>query len=260
VTTCPKCGDSFHNDAYMRQHHTKIHGERLPNSECSECGKEFFVKGGRKYCEEHRDFSGAKNPNYASKKEKTNCEICHSTFEYYPSNKPGKYCSKCVESGEHYKKLDGPEAEKVTVTCIWCGKEEVVEKHETQAEGWVCERNCLDEYNSNRMSGENNPRYKDGKSKGKKYASSWRKVREEIESRDEGECQICAKDSNRLHGHHIIPVDRFENEENSHYKENAVLLCPSCHRNVEYGNIELPEKVIEEKGLEEPPEYNFQKS
>jgi len=56
---------------------------------------------------------------------------------------------------------------------------------------------------------------------------------------------------------HIIPVIQFENEQKAYYKKNAVTLCTKCHRNVEYGNIQIPNNVISAYNLEEHDNENF---
>jgi len=105
MVQCPHedCSDSnkeFQSDVTMRQHHTKVHDEQLPNCECDECEKEFFKKNGRrKYCDgckydEH--YEGENNPNYSGAKEETECNECEGEFSYYPSEKEGNFCSDCV--------------------------------------------------------------------------------------------------------------------------------------------------------------------
>lgn len=42
--------------------------------------------------------------------------------------------------------------------------------------------------------------------------------------RDNNSCVIC-KCNDDIQVHHIIPVKKFENEEEAHYKKNAVTLC-----------------------------------
>ena len=83
---CRNSDREFHSDGTMRQHHTKIHGERLPNCKCSECGEKFFKKdNGTKYCTEcskKRNHKGSNNPNYKGKadyvddiKQKATCSV-----------------------------------------------------------------------------------------------------------------------------------------------------------------------------------------
>ena len=78
MVRCPhkECSESdkeFESDFTMRQHHTKVHDEQLPNCECSECGKDFFEKGAKKkYCNDcghNAHYVGENNPNYKGKVE-----------------------------------------------------------------------------------------------------------------------------------------------------------------------------------------------
>lgn len=104
---CKESDKEFQSDVTMRQHHTKVHGERLPNSICKDCEKDFFREQGGKYCDEcwSDDMTGENNPNYAGGKKETSCIECGKSFKYYPSCKKGKFCSECVEDGDV---LEGP--------------------------------------------------------------------------------------------------------------------------------------------------------
>lgn len=117
----------------MRVHHAKTHGERLPNRECANCRERFYSEGERKYCSdscrtEAVSFEGKANPNYQGGKEHSSCEICGDEFDYYPSEKPGKYCSSCVQredwrhqmdiSGERNPRWSGGKTE---LSCVICG-------------------------------------------------------------------------------------------------------------------------------------------
>jgi len=117
MVECPheNCRDSnkdFQSDATMRQHHTKVHEERLPNSECKSCGNEFFRKSGGMYCDDCKEkrYLGSNNPNYKDAKEKADCDECGKGFEYYPSEKDGLYCEECAEDNvwESSGKKDAP--------------------------------------------------------------------------------------------------------------------------------------------------------
>lgn len=64
--SCPTCGrDDFSSEGGMKTHHYYKHNESIA-------------------------------------KEDSECVSCKSSFEYYPSNKDGNYCSDCVENGVHY--------------------------------------------------------------------------------------------------------------------------------------------------------------
>jgi hypothetical protein len=106
------CSDSskdFQSDATMRQHHTKVHDEKLPNCECDECEKEFFKKNGRrKYCDDCKydsHYKGENNPNYKGK------------IDYVKDIKKHRICSEngckesrpealCFHHNPEYKKRD----------------------------------------------------------------------------------------------------------------------------------------------------------
>ena len=281
MVTCPheECSDSdreFESDATMRQHHTKVHDEQLPNNSCDECGDEFFDKGSaNKYCDDCRHeahYVGETAPNYSGAKEKTKCKECGEDFSYYPSDKKGVFCSQCVENGASVATSGrfgrengadpatangGKKSRLVELTCSVC--EDTFEREEWRirsrdaADNPVCGPECSAELTSERMKGENNPRWNGGVNWDRKYGKKWEEVREIVYERDNGCCQICETSDNELsviHGHHIIPVDEFEEDEDAHYKENAVLVCPSCHPKVEQGKIKIPEAVVKEKNLE----------
>lgn len=50
---CPTCGKKLPTESGVRQHHTKVHGEKLPNLTCKNCGEDFYhPKSDREYCSE----------------------------------------------------------------------------------------------------------------------------------------------------------------------------------------------------------------
>jgi hypothetical protein len=102
----------------MRQHHTKVHGEQLPNSQCKNCGEEFFRKSGGKYCDDCKDdrYRGANNPNYKGAKEEAVCTKCGDEFRYYPSAKSGNICSECWEKNTSESTRGNTET-----MCTYCG-------------------------------------------------------------------------------------------------------------------------------------------
>lgn len=105
METCPTCGSTFDSERGVRVHHAQAHGDTLPNRECAACGAEYYSEYEQKYCsdacrEEAVSFAGEENPNWEGGTETTSCEFCESTFEYYPSEKPGRFCPECVETNE----------------------------------------------------------------------------------------------------------------------------------------------------------------
>lgn len=89
--------------------------------------------------------------------------------------------------------------------------------------------------------GEQNHRWKGGTDWS--YGAGWRAVRDAARERDEV-CQICGAvgDDARLEVHHIVPVRLFADADeyektDAHFPENVVLLCASCHRQTERGEL-----------------------
>jgi len=98
---CPTCDKELSCERGVRQHHTKVHGEPLPNRTCKGCGVEFYdEKAQLNYCEDCDSRAGEHNGNYRDATETTTCKTCDEQFEYYPSNKDGVYCSDCVSESD----------------------------------------------------------------------------------------------------------------------------------------------------------------
>lgn len=135
MAQCPTCSRRFGSMRALRVHHTRTHDVRLPNEKCKFCGNHFHTNNKRRYCSDecrNRRYNqeGSNNPNYGKKElETTECEICGSTFEFYPSAKKGLYCPTCVENEEWRDVPDPAEGKdnprwkggKVEVECDACG-------------------------------------------------------------------------------------------------------------------------------------------
>lgn len=129
----------------MRQHHTKVHDDPLPNRECNGCGSEFYDPKARKsYCDDCNPNAGQHNGNWKDAKETAECERCGEEFDYYPSDKDGVYCSECVEEADEF--LGTPYAEtvnpeRITRACDYCGEEiTVLACNRRYGDGRFCSR------------------------------------------------------------------------------------------------------------------------
>nr|WP_275738267.1 HNH endonuclease [Halorhabdus sp. SVX81] len=254
---CPTCERVFETRRGLGVHHSRRHGEQLPNRECAECGEQFYCEYEKTYCSEDCrskaiSFAGEHNPNYSGGKETTTCDSCGTEFEYYPSEKEGVLCSTCVESvsWRELPDIDGPanprwNGGKVTVSCDVCGT--TVERYPSEMDGEVtlCSPACHHEWLSDAFSGDGHPNWRGGDTGN--YGQGWNAVRREALERDEFECIHCGIDSDSLGRnpdvHHIIPVRAFVNSDgyektDAHTIDNVVSLCPSCHRRAEFGHIE----------------------
>jgi 5-methylcytosine-specific restriction endonuclease McrA len=234
---CPTCGKILATEQGMRQHHTEVHGESLPNRTCDDCGIEFYdPKSQRTYCEDCYSEAGEKNGNYAGATEMADCARCGASFEYYPSNKDGVYCSECVADADGF--LGTPyaetvDAERIERNCDYCDEPMLVlECNRRLGHG----RFCSNEYQNSWMS----EQWGNGETV---YNGRWREVRRTVLERDNHQCQKCGVTPLELGQnpdvHHIKPVGKFDDPQKSHTVDNLVALCKSCHAQVEHGNMEL---------------------
>lgn len=243
---CPTCGKQLDTERGMRQHHTKVHGDPLPNRTCKGCGTEFYdPKARRKYCEECNPNAGSNNGNWRDAKETAQCRICGGEFEYYPSDKKGVYCPECVGSADGLLPENFSETiERISVTCPSCGSEIDVlpSVMETRRRGVFCDRACYGQWLSDNIVGERHHQWEGGDIS---YGKRWWRIRRQALDRDEHTCQNCGKEASDLGQepdvHHIKPVRAFNVAQDAHDLGNVITLCRSCHRNVEVGNVEVPE-------------------
>jgi hypothetical protein len=254
---CPTCNREFDTERGLRVHHSQGHDEPLPNRTCSHCCTEFYSETKRKYCsDECHDaavsFAGANNPNYSGGRETTECTICGTAFDYYPSEKEGLYCGDCVEqanwryrpdiSGENNPRWSEGKQE---LACDWCDGKVVRQQNNINSEHVFCSDDCQYEWLSEEFTGEGHPNWKGGVEAN--YGKGWNRVRRQALERDGYECVLCGATKEELGRnpdvHHIVPVRAFvetpvTTEADAHYLENVVSLCPTCHRKAEFDYVD----------------------
>lgn len=242
---CPTCGTALATERGMRQHHTKIHTEPLPNRTCSGCGDDFYdPKSRREYCDDCNPNAGEHNGNWKAAKEHGNCERCGVAFEYYPSDEEGIYCPECVEEADDF--LGDPYSEVVDVErirreCDHCNQTlPVLAPERKHGAGRFCSLECLSRWMSVNRQGENHHQWIEGE---RKYAGNWWQARRNPLRRDGYKCQHCGKTSAEIGRnpdvHHIIPLREWEDPQEAHQLDNLVSLCRVCHRNAEANNIDI---------------------
>lgn len=254
--SCPVCEDEFDSRRGLGVHHSAAHGTRLPNRECSNCGREFHCEHEKKYCSEECrsdsvSFEGENHPNWKGGKETTEYEICGDEFEYYPSEKEGLYCAECVktESWRYRPSLEGPDhprwkGGKRELECEVCGNS--IERYPSNITGevTVCSEECRSSWLSETFTGEGHPNWKGGGNE--PYGKGWHRVRKRALERDDYSCVICSKARDEIGRnpdvHHIIPVRAFiesddHQKEEAHSIENVVSLCIDCHRKADFGKL-----------------------
>lgn len=260
MESCPSCERTFSTERGMRVHHARTHGERLPNRECGNCGTEFYREHEQKYCSESCrsesvSYTGEQNPRWSGGKETTECEICQTAFEYYPSEKPGRFCPECVCRNEWQEppSLDGPanprySGGKTELVCEVC--DATFERYPSNVTGDVslCSDDCRAEWLSEAFTGPGHPNWRGGPTG--PYGPGWNEVRERALERDGYACVLCGTDADcpdrNPDVHHVVPVRAFVEspvliEADAHTLDNLVSLCPSCHRRAEFGSVSRAE-------------------
>ncbi|MCU4802037.1 HNH endonuclease [Halobacteria archaeon HArc-gm2] len=253
--SCPTCGRDFDSHRGLSVHHSRVHDDQLPNRACDHCEESFYCDYERKYCsddchDEAVSFEGRSNPNYGGGKERTTCELCDQSFEYYPSEKDGVYCPNCVEnaswrdppviSGTDHHSWNGG---KLTLSCDVC--EATVERYPSAVNGeaTLCDRECFEAWLSEEFTGDGHPNWLGGGTGS--YGKGWNQVRKRALERDGHACVMCETGADELGRnpdvHHLIPVRVFVESplltiEDAHTLDNVVSLCPACHRRAEFGH------------------------
>jgi hypothetical protein len=221
----------------MRQHHTKVHGDPLPNRECKGCGTEFYDEKARLvFCEDCNPEAGEHNGNWKDVKETTSCVSCGTEFDFYPSDRKGLYCSDCVEKhGTFEATWFWRRTERVEGVCDYCGEEgDVLEASVDEKPRRFCSNDCLSAWVSENGGDGDYDHWYGGQGG---YYGKWYSVRKQALERDDYQCQRCGKTESEMGRtpdvHHIIPVRTFDDEQDAHRLLNLVCLCRSCHNIVE---------------------------
>lgn len=235
---CPTCGKSLSTKQGMRQHHTKVHGEALDNRICKGCEGEFYdPKARKKYCEKCDSNVGKHNGNYQNATETTKCEVCGDNFEYYPSNKDGRYCESCLGATDGLLPENPAESdERIETECPNChAVSKVLESRlEQNKYGIFCDLSCYGDWLSENIVGENHHQWEGGSIA---YGQDWWQLRRAALERDDYKCQRCGSNADEIGRnpdvHHIEPVRSYDDPSNAHRLDNVICLCRSCHRHVE---------------------------
>lgn len=242
---CPTCGKSLSNEQGMRQHHTKVHDEPLPNRTCDGCDSEFYDPKARlAYCDDCDPNVGEHNGNWKEAQERAICEICDSEFSFYPSDKDGRFCTECVEEADGLLPENPAEKiERINTECPNCGETIAVlpSRLERRKRGVFCDNSCYGTWLSEHVVGENHHQWEGGN---RNYGKKWWQIRRAALERDNSECQLCEKGTSQIGRkpdvHHLQRVRDFDDPQDAHTLNNVISLCRSCHRCVETGAVDAP--------------------
>jgi hypothetical protein len=242
---CPTCGDTVDTSVGLKQHHAKVHGESLVQTDtCDWCGETFRVRPSQKgnFCS--RECFGKHRSEHGVEARKRrvliSCANCREVFATRESTADTKrYCSdEC-----YYEDSEGRE-----IPCEWCGSYFQVHGKRVD-EARFCGQDCYGEWLSEHRSGEQSPLWKgeDRFTKRPDYGPGWNAdKRQQIRDRDRHECRICGADADehrrkynsKLHVHHIQPARGLSNPAVYNAPRNLITLCNPCHMSVEHSDID----------------------
>lgn len=229
VISCDYCGEDFNKKPSLI--------EKTDNDFCSnECRGQWNS--------ENR--SGENHPQY--NRISVNCTNCGDEKEVTPSHHEkveNHFCDPdCQAEYEDRSEENNPswKGGKETVNCTYCSKEfKVYQWRYEEEKDFFCDVNCRGSWATESFSGKSHPLW-EGYSAD--YGGSWLSVRKEVRQRDNGECQICGVDKEKLGQwpdvHHIEPVKNFDDPDEANFPGNLISLCSSCHGKVEQGEIQAP--------------------
>ncbi|MFB5758924.1 HNH endonuclease [Paenibacillus medicaginis] len=150
------------------------------------------------------------------------CKVCNS--EYRTDRKGTKYCSdNCRHEGNKRKLVD--------LICSCCGKEFQRPSFTVREGNILCSTKCRNLF-FERLNPRNSMRY---------GGRSWEKIRKEVMIRDSYKCRSCHEwydGKNKMHVHHIVELEEFDNLEEANNIHNLALVYWRCHKKIHSGEIE----------------------
>lgn len=203
-------------------------------------------------------FEGEDDPNYQGGKHSTTCEVCDTSFEYYPSPRPTLYCGTCVEKEQwrHGRDISGVQNPRWATgpreqVCDQCGATFDRVREFSDSDRVFCGSDCRAAWLPESFSGEGHPDWAGGTDTD--YGPGWRRVRRRALERDGRRWVVCGAAQEELGRepdvHHIVPVRAFVETpvttvRDAHSLANVVSLGVACHRRAEFGHV--PRERLEE--------------
>lgn len=174
------------------------------------------------------------------------CEICGDPFKVKPSISDQRFCGQDCHGKYRSEKYVGKDhwnyKERVTVECHYCGDDETREQWYVEThERTFCGDECLGNWVSERLSGEDHPRWNGGANLViEYYGPEWDDIRVDVIANQHGKCRVCTRQEpetgSTLEVHHIRPVRDFKDDDgmidwdSAHDKDNLCALCNKCHK------------------------------
>jgi len=137
--------------------------------------------------------------------------------------------SKCLKGPRQNRKPP------IIFTCEQCGKIKSI-RNIGARKFRFCSSQCANFANR----GEGNHSWKGGHPQ--YYGSDWQSMRRLARKRDSYLCRRCGvaekQLGRKLDVHHIMPVSKFENVNNSNQLKNLISFCHPCHQYVEWNGMD----------------------
>ncbi|WP_121821790.1 HNH endonuclease [Halostella salina] len=208
--------------------------------ECGHCGQEYDIKPSKaessSYCS--RECHTASQRNQVQ----LDCKHCEDEYEVKASKATSsEFCSR--ECKDAWKRQG--QNTHVTRACENCGdRVKRTPYNAKRADKHFCNSRCRGAWISRNQREENNPNWKPDATH--EFGDNWKALREQVIDRDVV-CQYCGADGKNslLDVHHIVPRCAFDPIERANTLLNLVLLCRSCHKQAEHGNIVCPIPALE---------------
>lgn len=234
---CPTCEKVLNTSLGLKQHHTKVHGETLRQTDtCNWCGDTFHPRPSQvgNFCSRGCQMERRKAEGLKARKRRVvvQCPGCGEGFEVRYSEVGHKvYCSdECRQSGTNSTEL----------VCEQCGGAfRATGKYADDAR--FCSQDCYGAWISANKSGPNSVHWKGGDIP-RMYGPGWgERKRQMVRERDGYECTRCGMPDKQhrdeygqqLHVHHEAPARASTNPAVYNAPRNLRTLCVSCHHVVE---------------------------
>jgi hypothetical protein len=234
---CPTCSKELNTSLGLKQHHTKVHGESLVDTdECNWCGETFHVKPSQvgNYCSRECHGKWRTENGLPAKRRQVplQCPECGEGFTTAQSNiEDGRrFCSReCYINSRSGK----------NVNCEVCG--DGFYAYDTYVDdARFCSQDCYGVWLSENKSGENSWHWRGDERDTERpgYGAGWsEQKRGLVRDRDRRRCTECGMHEQqhveghgmKLHVHHEVNARESSNPAVYNAARNLRALCIGCH-------------------------------
>ncbi len=222
-------------------------------SSCSACGVTLSVTPSTlSRSKQHYCSVACRNAQYV--KIEVACTQCRKTVLRNLSQvktRANHFCDKIC-----FNKWKGRDSDHYVVTCVCkqCGSDFVTSRWFSEhGKATFCSRKCSGAWSSEHVIGSAHPQWNGGTLT--YYGPNWKSQRRKALKRDNYRCRQCNASRNKIgnnpHVHHIIPFKKFGYipDKNDNYLQanelsNLICLCPTCHKNAEWGKIPIQPNLL----------------